>query len=222
MDNKFQTSFIPQKPMTSEPTKSSSGINLFLLISIVIFIVSLLATAGVYFLKLNLNSQIGKSAADLVSKQKDVDSQLVSSLISLDNLLYVSNDLLSRHVAISPLFQFLQANTIVNLRFKDFNFSYGNEGKILVKMSGIAKDFNAIAAQSDAFSKAGNKSITNPIFSDFTPQSDGSVSFSFSAEINPSLISYSTQKNGTDQNSNDTTKTDQSTVNQGSTASPSF
>ena len=191
--------------MVSETVKNNSGINLFLLISIVVFVVALIAVVSFYLWRNNLIAQIKQQSDQLVLLQKQTEKTTINSLISLDDLLNTSNELLRKHVAISPLFLFLQANTITDVRFKNFNFSYGDQGKINVKMSGLAKDFNTISAQTEAFNKATKKGIVNPIYSDFSPQMDGTVSFNFSAELDSSLINYYNLKGGSDDDNNSNT-----------------
>jgi Tfp pilus assembly protein PilV len=207
MDNKFQTSFIPQRPIVTESGSKSSGINLLLLISVIVFVVSVLSMVGFYLWQKSLKSQIKTQSDQLVELQRQTEKNTINSLISLDDLLKTSDELLKKHVAISPLFQFLQSNTITDVRFKNFSFSYGELNKISVKMSGVAKDFNTIAAQTEAFNKAMKKGIVNPIFSDFSPQADGTVSFNFSADLDPALINYYSLKGGSDDNNSTTNST---------------
>ena len=57
-----------------------------------------------------------------------------------------------------------------------------------VVLRGWAKSFNEVALQSDSF--AGEKFIQEPIFSDINLDESGNILFSFSAILDPSLISY--------------------------------
>ena len=207
MDNKFQTSFIPQRPTVSATKSQGPGVNIFLLMAFVVFAVALAATAWMYYWQSSLKTKIKNQSDQLVELQKQTDKRTIDSLISINDLLATSNTLLKRHVAVSPLFQFLQANTITDIRFKSFSFSYTSQSKIGVKMSGLAKDFGTVAAQAEAFNQDQTKGISNPIFSDFSPQADGSISFNFAADLNPDLISYFILKGGLTDTGNNTQAT---------------
>ncbi|HPI66692.1 MAG TPA: hypothetical protein PLG45_00895, partial [Candidatus Paceibacterota bacterium] len=54
MENSFQTSFIPKKPITPNKVKSNKPKNLFLLIATLLVVISGLAAGGLYFYKVSL------------------------------------------------------------------------------------------------------------------------------------------------------------------------
>jgi len=203
MEPKFQTSFIPKKPVTMTGQARSSGMSLFLLLSIIIFLVSL-GLGGYVFLEKNLlvqkinadQSTIETNKSGLVS-----DSITVESLVQLNSRINVANSLLAKHVAISPIFSFLQTATLKSVRFKNFTFSSASKNpdgssKILVQMSGIAKDWETVASQADEFGKTEySKIITEPKISNLGLNSDGSVSFLFSAYVSPDYIVYGNNTN---------------------------
>lgn len=196
MDAKFQTSFIPKKPITEEKGTSSS-ISLFLLLSIIVFLVAL-GLAGWVFLQKKMTIQ--KIEADKVTidaNKSSFETATIEAIIRLDSRIKVAKDLLSNHVSVSPVFAFLENKTLKSIRFKNFHFSgsgknENGEPSIRVEMSGQAKDFKTIALQADELGKVEYRNIIkNPVFSDLSPTADGSVSFSAMFSVLPSLISYS-------------------------------
>lgn len=198
MDNKFQTSFIPQKPAVTIAKNKENGVNFLLLVAVVVFISSVIATGLVYLWQSQLKNQIDAQATQLKTLRNETDQKTIDSLIQINDLLDTAKILLRKHIAVSPLFQFLQVNTITNVRFKSFAFSYTDDNKINVKMAGQAKDFATISAQAESFNQSEVKTISNPIFSDFAPQADGTITFNFSADIQPSTVNYYDLKNVTD------------------------
>ena len=71
------------------------------------------------------------------------------------------------------------------------NFSYGANNKIKLDLVGAATNYDALSKQSDAFGAENlRKFISQPVISDFNPIADGSISFNFTAMIDPRLISY--------------------------------
>ena len=193
MDNNFQTSFIPKKPMTIEASETGSGVNIFLLISIFIFIIAVIASAGVYLYQASLVQGLKDRVDRLAILQKD-DPTTLENIIAFDRQLNLADKLLSQHVAVSPIFAYLGENTAQDVRFKSLIFSYTDPSKVSLKMSGVAKNFNAIAGQSDAFKKSSYSGIINPIFSDFVPTPTGTVSFNLTADLDSDLVNYKAQK----------------------------
>ena len=56
METTFQTSFIPKQPVTEQKqSRVSSSVNILLFLSVIIFIVSVIAAGLVYFYKATLN-----------------------------------------------------------------------------------------------------------------------------------------------------------------------
>jgi hypothetical protein len=198
MEAKFQTSFIPKKPIIQEE-RIHSRLSIFLLISLIIFFVSL-GLAGWVFLKNKLLIQ------QIVDQQKTVqtnkngltkDSVTVESIVALDSRIMLANQLLANHVAISPIFSFLGQRTLTNVRFKSFSVtSVGQDStgvtSVKIEMSGQAKDFNSVASQADEFGKSDYTNIIKePKISGLSLNPDGSVAFIFSASIVTNFISYS-------------------------------
>jgi hypothetical protein len=190
METKMQTSFIPKKPIV-ESQKVGSSISLFLLLSIIIFIVSLALAGGIYIWKNSLVTRIEDDKKALVADKASYEEATINSLIRLDDRIKVSNDLLSKHLAVSPVFLLLEKNTLKNVRIKSLKFAYGTGSQIKVDLLGSAQSYEALSKQSDAFGTEDlRKYISQPMISDFSPTADGSISFTFSALVNSNLISY--------------------------------
>ena len=198
MEAKFQTSFIPKKPIMQEE-KIHSRLSIFLLLSLIIFFVSLGLTGWVFLEKKLLIQQIVDQQKTVETNKNGLtkDSVTVESIVALDSRIVLANQLLANHVAISPIFSFLGLRTLKNIRFK--SFSVTNVGQdstgvtnVNIEMSGQAKDFNSVASQADEFGKPDWADIIKqPKISGLNLNPDGSVSFVFSASIAPSFISYS-------------------------------
>lgn len=198
METKYQTSFIPKKPVAVTGQSQSSGMSFFLIVSIVLFLISL-GLASYVFLERNL--LVKKITADQVTIEANKngltsDSNTIENLVSLNSRINVANILLSKHVAVSPIFNFLQQATLRSVRFKNFSFSSIEGGKIAVQMAGQARDWETVASQADEFGKVDyRKIITEPKISNLSLNADGSISFSFSAYITPEFIVYGTNQN---------------------------
>ena len=198
METKYQTSFIPKKPVTTSGPIKSGGISLLLLVSIIIFLISI-GLAGYVLLEKNILIQKINTDQSSIETNKNgliSDSITIESLVELNSRINVAKDLLSRHVSISPIFDFLQKATLKSVRFKNFSFSSAGKdstgvNKISVQMSGVAKDWETVASQADEFGKADWKKIViEPKIPSFSLNDDGSVSFQFTSYIVPNFLTY--------------------------------
>jgi hypothetical protein len=191
METKMQTSFIPKKPIV-ESRPEGSGISLFTLLAVIIFIVSLALAGGVWLLKGSLVTKIEKDKEALVAAKASYEEGTINPLIRLDDRIKVSGDLLSKHLAISPVFLLLEKNTLKNVRIKTFKFTHAGKDQIKIDLTGTAQSYEALSKQSDAFgAESLREFISQPIVSDFSPTPEGTISFTFSALVNSNLISYS-------------------------------
>lgn len=207
METKFQTSFIPKKPLTTEPGRSisnngsSGGSSIFMALAVIVFIASI-GLAGFTFVWKNilLNSQ-EQYKRDLAKNEQSFNISLIEDLKKASAKLSLAKEIIRSHVAVSEVFKIIGALTIDGVRFTDLTYEgptgsgdSGTMGKIALK--GIATSYSSIAFQSDVFgqsSKLGtNKVIKNPLLSDMNLDANGNVGFTFSANIDPSLYSYET------------------------------
>lgn len=184
--------------------KTKSSISFFLLISIIIFLVSLGLSAYVFLEKNYLIQQIASQQNTIATNKSGLisDSNTVESIIDLNNRINIGKQLLDSHVAVSPIFAFLQQVTLQNVRFNSFTFSSASKDSngntvVGITLSGVAHDWESVASQADEFDMPDWKNIiSGPKISNFGLNADGSVSFTFSANINPQFLSYANMANG--------------------------
>lgn len=203
METKFQTSFIPKKPVSVLAPSRHGGMNLFFLIPVIIFVISLVLAGYVFFSKKVLMQKIILDQKTIETNKNGLtlDSITIESLVELDSRINTAKDLLNKHTSVSPIFNFLQKATLKNVSFKNFNFtSLGKDAsganKVSVQMFGVAKNWETVASQADEFSKIEwKKIISEPKISNLGINSDGSISFQFSAFVFPDFLSYKNNNN---------------------------
>jgi len=190
MEVKMQTSFIPKKPIV-ETRASGSGVSLFLLLSIILFIAAITLAFGVWLWQKSIISQIEKDKIALEAARKSYEEDTINNLVRLNDRIEESKTLLSNHRAVSPVFIMLEKNVLKNIRLKAMTFSVGPDKKIKIELSGAAASYDVLSKQSDAFGSDNlRKFISEPVISDFSPTADGSISFNFSAVVDQKLVSY--------------------------------
>ena len=201
MEVKMQTSFIPKKPITANQS-SGSGVSIFLLLSIIIFITTTALAGVIWIWRGSLINRIEKDKQSLVAAKDSYEEGTITPLIRLNDRIEESKGLLARHLAISPVFLMLEKKILRNIRLKSMKFVYEADDKIRIDLSGVAASYDALLRQSDSFGSENlRKFISQPVISDFSPTTDGSISFSFNALVDPRLVDYENTIVGVQSNS---------------------
>ncbi len=178
------TSFVPKQPVTAA-RKRISNVNPFLVLSYIILTVSLFAAAGMFSYAFFLDSVAKKKMNDVATAQSQIDQATVTSFIHLRDRFTAAKGIINNHVAISQFLDALGVITLQGVQFHSLNVTVAEDRNAKVTLSGSARTFNSVAAQSAVF--ATDKRIKRAIFSGLSSK-DGSVSFDINAEIDPSLV----------------------------------
>lgn len=192
MDPQVSMSFIPKKSFdpSSSRGKRPGAVGLLVLLSILIFIVSVAAAGGVFLYQGVLKQSITSKSASLALNEKAYDPGVIQELLRMDTRINEAQTLLGAHVAPSAIFAFLSMQTLENVQFTSFTYSQKSNSIINVQLKGLANSFSTIALQSDQF--GASKLLRDVVFSGVNVDSaTGKVAFDVSAIIVPSLVLYS-------------------------------
>lgn len=203
METKFQTSFIPKKQLSQSGTSISSthyGISsLFVVLGVIIFVASLAGAGGAYFWNDHLSALQVQYKQDLAARQQEFNISKIEDLKQSQNKIDLARQLVNNHLALSQIFDILGRFTIEGVRFMNLDVSApsgigAGSDSIKVSMRGYGTTFPSVAFQSDVLSQLEKyglkKVIKNPILSDPSLDSTGSVSFGFGATIDSSNFLY--------------------------------
>lgn len=163
-----------------------SGTNLFLIVSLAIAGIVVAIALGTFLYGKYLDQTLASKQAQLTQAQSRVDENTIEDFVRLRDRLASAKTLLSDHIVLSNFFDTLETLTLQGVRFDDLKLAVAGDNTAKLEMSGTAKSFNALAAQSNAF--AGEKRIKRAIFSDITVTSTKLVSFKMTADIDSKLI----------------------------------
>jgi len=188
MENSFQTSFIPKKPMATSTTGREPR-NFLSLLSIFLLIVTILASGGVFLYKSYLEKQEESLSASLALTRDSFEKETIDELELFNNRTESAAKILANHIILSSMFTRLGEITIPSVQYTSFNQQTSNSG-FTVTLKGIAKDYRSIALQSDAFNTVKGRSFKNVLFSDLTRDKNNNVGFSLKFEVDPALLSY--------------------------------
>lgn len=189
MEQNFQTSFIPKKPIVAERTVSSRPVSIFLIISLFVLFTVLLVTGALYFYRGYAKSDIAKMENTLNLAKNRFEPSKILELQVLDKRLKASTEILSKHIVVTPIFSALSKLTMKTIRFTKFDYELDLEKNLVnIKMSGQARGYSSIALQSDLFAK--NKNFIDPVFSNLTLDNSGNVIFDLDFSVDPSFVNY--------------------------------
>jgi hypothetical protein len=190
MEPKFQTSFIPKKPVGSSQGSGIEKIqstNIFSITATIIFIVTILVSVGLFFYKNILNNQIETANANIEAARADFEPEKIQQLLDANARILSVKNLLENHVVVSRVLVLMQDLTVKKMRFISLNYVNKNNDPTIT-ITGEIQTYNALAEQQDAFLK--NESMKNPGFSDFNLGDNGYISVNFSSKIDPGYVSY--------------------------------
>lgn len=194
---KFNTSFIPKKPVaTPSATSKSGGVNfkrkgpnLLSLIGLFIFLVSVVATGGVYFWKIQIENQIADQIENLKQARNEFDEQTIANANRLNERIIAVDNILENHVAPSNVFAILEESILQSIRLRSFSYTSQDDGTVKISGSGNALGYEGVVVQSDKFGETGL--FRDTIFSNVQTAQDQSVNFNFSAAMDKNIFLYS-------------------------------
>ncbi len=194
MENSFQTSFIPKKPIMANSVTSSSPqgtTSITMVVSVFIFIVMVLSAGGLYWYKNYYLVKNKEVLSESLFKIRDsFDKDTIAELEMYDKRTLVSRQVLGSHVVLSPLFELINELTLSSIQYTKFDHTTLNN-TFSVKMSGTARDYKAIALQADVFNTDKGKMFKDVIFSNLTKDKNNYVTFDIEFNVDPTLLSYS-------------------------------
>ncbi len=190
MEQNFQTSFIPKKPIVEDRDTSKRPIGLLTIFSFFIFFAMIISLGGLYFYKGVITKNIAQMEKDLTVAKNRFEPTKINQLQVLDERLTASTEILSKHIAISPVFQALSEITMKSVRYTKFGYDLGKEGSegVMIKLSGVATGYRSVALQSDLFAE--NENLIDPVFSNLSLDDKGNVLFDLAFLVDPSFVDY--------------------------------
>jgi len=201
MEQDFKTSFIPKRPVASRAPDQTiasreKGSGLLMLIAIIVFIIALLSAGGAYAYKVYLTGNIEEAKASLERAKDIFEVDTIKSLQVLDKRINAAETILSKHIAISPIFDLLRDITYPSIQYTQFTYNINPaSGEVFVEMAGRSTGFDWVGVQADQFDA--NPNIKNPIFSNLVQDSFGRITFDLTFSVNKPFVTYGSPTNNT-------------------------
>lgn len=188
MENSFQTSFIPKKPVATDISRKQPK-SLFSVLSVLLLIIIVVASAGLFVYKSYLTKQKEVLSSSLEKVRDSFERDTISELELFDKRASAAKQVLSSHIVLSPMFELLGTLTIPSIQYTKFEHQTNEKG-FFVKISGLARDYRSIALQADVFNSTKGRSFKNVVFSNLTRDKSNNVGFDLEFIVDPSLLSY--------------------------------
>lgn len=188
MENSFQTSFIPKKPINSGVSNREPR-SLFSIITIFLLIVSILISILLYVYKIYLIKQEDALSLSLSVTRDSFEKDTIDELELFDKRTQTAKEILNNHIVLSPVFALLGDITIPQVQYTSFAQQTDAQG-FLVNIEGLAFDYRSIALQADMFNSIKGRSFKNVLFSNLIKDKSNNISFNLKFNIEPDLLSY--------------------------------
>ncbi len=168
-------------------------------IATLIFVVAVLASAGVYGYKYVLEDRIDQKGIALTEARSLIQMDQINEFKLLDQRLDTAWGLLRNHKITSAFFDLLEANTLHNVQFDSYQYLViegGDRGEELtIRLDGQAASFEALVLQADmlrrqtlisdvAISNIGRETMENTLLG------SNNIRFSVEAQLNPVEVAY--------------------------------
>lgn len=189
--NNSKISFIPKESLVREESflERRRPRSAMIFIASLIFISSVGAYAVLYYYNNTLNQTIADKITEIENLQKEfTNTPEVREAKVFSTRANLARELLSSHVVVSPIFDFLSKNTVGTILYDKFSFENGEKGAV-VDLSGEAPNYASLAYQADVFKKQ-TKALVGFTVNEVTLTEFGTVSFSFTMIFNPDFLSY--------------------------------
>jgi hypothetical protein len=189
MENSFQTSFIPKKPIMTAARPTRPPTSLFTILAFLVLVIVGLAAGGLFLYKNYLIKQKEVLSASLSRVRDSFEKDTIDELELYDKRTSASKLILANHIVFSPMFSLLGTLTLPSIQYTKFDQVTDTSG-FSVKLSGVAEDYKSIALQADVFNSDKGRSFKNVVFSNLAKDKNSNVTFDLQFTVDPSLLSY--------------------------------
>ena len=187
MDRGINASFIPKGDIKSkQKTRAPLAANLFLLIAIIIFLTSLLASLGVFLWLQQIESANSQALEELQKNRDNYGLSAVEEFINVNNRIQAASVILDNHVNVSEIFAILEEDTLTDVYLS--NFSFDTDGPVIVVSSrGFAPTYAHVALQADRYGREGSQ-MKDLLLSGVNQAREGGIQIDLSFTLNKDLF----------------------------------
>lgn len=155
----------------------------------VFFFGNIVAYLGIQGYALTLNDKIKEKKEVIIATREEFrKSPVISEAKTFQSRTRIGEELLKKHIVVSPLFKFLEENTLQTVHFESLKFTHGGQGS-RVALKGEVLGYASLAYQADVL-KEKNTELLGFNITDVKLTTTGNVSFSLEEVLVPSFVAY--------------------------------
>ena len=199
MAKSFETSFIPQQPnINVGDARRREVINFPLVLSLVIFFVTLAVAGGVHFYREQVVARVHAHELALEEAEKLLNIDEIEQYKRIETRLSIAKSLLADHNVFTGILNHLEESTAKNVGLTSLSYTREKEGVVLT-LAGQAPSYEATYFQSDVW-RSMKPLVTNVTISGVTLSEDtGVVSFRARITLSQELLKYSRLREAVEQ-----------------------
>jgi Tfp pilus assembly protein PilN len=189
MANQFETAFIPQQPIlrVEGVSRSSEPVNLALILSLVVFFVTITVAVGVYLYRAQIDKRVVQKTVQLEEAEKDFNIDEITTYKRIDSRLSLAKKLVDEHTISSVAFDLLESSVAQNVGLTALSFAKDAKGNSIA-LSGQAPSYAAVYFQIESW-RAIRSKITSVEPSPMSlDEKTGIVSFSVKLTVDPQYL----------------------------------
>lgn len=204
MEPKFNTSFIPKKSLKADivggtrggggsyvKRRTVRGPGFFLML--LVFIVSVSASIGMFVLIKSVESNIQTKTKTLNSQKDLFNSDDIDMLVKAQVHLDSAKKLLKNHVAVTELFNLLEDITLKSVQYTKLEYEDSGDD-IVATITGTTKGFKEVALQTAEYRNKKNASggLRSPVLKELERDSENkTVDFTVDVSVDRFFVSFS-------------------------------
>lgn len=185
-------SFIPQSPLVKKEGSligQRRPASLLAILAILVFFLSTGSYGSLYAYKTSLVNKIEQNTEKVITARDALkNSPVIAQAKVFRERAALGQALLDAHVVVSPVFTFLENDTLQTILYNQLTFS-SKTGELKVSIKGEAPGYASLAYQSDVLHEQ-KSTLKNFVIKDVTLMPSGSVSFTLEGIFNPDSLSY--------------------------------
>lgn len=171
-----EESLIPKKFPTQQ--YGGEGLGVFLRISVIIFLASLLLTAGIYAYRNFLKNNLAGQKSVLQKLEIEFEPATISELERVSNSIASAGDVLRAHTMPSAIFDMIEASALPTASFNTFSYS---AEKNIITLTGEAASYSDVSAQSSVFEAL--PAVESATFGNLSLKEAGTVGFILNVQL---------------------------------------
>lgn len=184
MPEEFEKTFIPRKRVNPSQAglRIQTTVDTFTAVGLLVFSLVFFCGISLYGAQLYVKKDISKLEKQAISMAQIFDQSEIESLVMLDKKVLHVDSILSKHISITAVFDFLEQTTARNVVISRMSFSDSPTAGLTLEVSGEAQSYNTLANQAKSYSNS--KTVKSAVFSAVTPNTEGGINFDAAVAVN--------------------------------------